>query len=81
MQEEVARRGLKTQVQPTGCIGMCHHEPLLDLITDDGVYTYGHLTPEIVTAIFDEHLVGKRPLEKYLIDSPSGISFWLARYG
>lgn len=70
VQEEIARRGLELQVQPTGCIGLCHHEPLLDLIADDGVYTYGHVTPELVTAIFDQHLVGNKPLEEHLVVSP-----------
>ena len=78
VQEEIAKRGLNLQVQPTGCIGLCHHEPLLDLIADDGVYTYGHVTPELVTAIFDEHLVGKRPLEEHLVASPEHQNEFLA---
>ncbi len=78
VKEEITSRGLNIQVQPTGCIGMCHHEPLLDVVTDDGVYTYGHVTPEVVKAIFDEHIVGKKPLEKYLVNSPEHQNEFLA---
>ncbi len=53
---------------------MCYHEPLVDIIEDNGkAYTYGHVTPEIVKTIFAEHIEGGQPVEKYLVatsDSP-----------
>jgi len=68
---EIKSRGLDIEVIQTGCIGMCHNEPLVDVIEDDGrVFTYGMVTPETVSRIFDSHLVGKAPLEEYLVASP-----------
>jgi (2Fe-2S) ferredoxin len=57
IKDEIAARGLDVDLQQTGCIGMCHHEPLLDVIEDDGtVYTYGHVTPDHAARILDEHI-------------------------
>jgi NADH-quinone oxidoreductase subunit F len=56
IKDEIAARGLDVDLQQTGCIGMCHHEPLLDVIEDDGtVYTYGHVTPDHAARILDNH--------------------------
>lgn len=68
--QEIAAAGLNLPVQQTGCIGMCHHEPLLDLITDNGqVFTYGHVTAKMVKVIFKEHIIGGQPVEKHLVST------------
>jgi NADH-quinone oxidoreductase subunit F len=75
VEAEIKNRGLNMEVQITGCIGMCHHEPLVDVMDDNGrEFTYGHVTPEIVKTIFAEHIEGGSPVEKYLVatsDSPN----------
>jgi len=53
--EEIGQQGLDWALRQTGCIGMCHSEPLLDVIHPDGsINTYGNVTPakarEIVAA-------------------------------
>ena len=49
VEAEIQKRGLSIELKDTGCIGMCHAEPLLDLIDDQGrVFTYGYVTPEAV---------------------------------
>ncbi len=71
VEAEMQQRGLELELQPTGCIGICHAEPLLDVIDDQNkVYTYGYVTPEMVKEIFDEHIVGGSPVAKYLLSSP-----------
>lgn len=68
--EEIERRGLDLQVQPAGCIGMCHNEPILDVITGDGrIFTYGHVTPELVGEIFEKHIAGGVPLTQHLVST------------
>ena len=71
VEAEIQKRGLDIEVKDTGCIGMCHAEPLLDLIDDQGrVFTYGYVTPDVVKKIFDEHIIGESPVAKYLLSSP-----------
>lgn len=76
--EEIERRGLDLQVQPTGCIGMCHNEPLLDVITGDGrIFTYGHVTPELVGEIFEKHIIGGVPLTQHLVSTSENTNDFL----
>jgi len=70
IKEELEQSGLDLQAAPTGCVGMCHHEPLLDVIEDDGsVYTYGKVNAERAKEIIRTHKAGKGPLEDYLVSS------------
>lgn len=77
---ELQRRGLDIEIQPTGCIGMCHHEPLVDVLEDDGrVYTYGHVDEAAAAQIIEHHVVNGLPLMKYLVNSPENPNGFLAR--
>lgn len=79
VEQEIAAAGLDIIIQQTGCIGMCHNEPLLDVITDDGyVFTYGHVTVEMVKIIFEEHIKGGHPVEKYLVATTAEPNDFLA---
>lgn len=70
LQAEQARLIPGVELQRTGCIGMCHHEPLLDIVEDDeNVFTYGGVTPEKAEEIITRHLSGQGSLEKYLVSS------------
>ena len=65
--DSVAKNGLDITVEPTGCVGMCFHEPLIDIIDGDNKYTYGHVNAEIAKEIVESHLVNGKPLTQYLI--------------
>ncbi len=55
-------------IEPTGCIGMCYLEPLIDVVLDHGViYTYGNLNPEKALDIVEHHLLNQNPLQDYLV--------------
>jgi len=70
IKEELEQAGLDLQAAPTGCVGMCHHEPLLDIIEDDGtIYTYGKVNAEKAKAIIRAHNSGEGPLADYLVSS------------
>lgn len=67
--EEVRTRNLDIEIRKTGCAGMCHAEPLVQVDvagTDRAVY--GHLDEEKAVRILDEHAVGKTPVRKWAID-------------
>jgi NADP-reducing hydrogenase subunit HndB len=59
-------------VSQTGCIGLCRHEPILE-VTACGApkVTYGSVTPEIVKRIIREHILGGKVVEEYVIDTTS----------
>ncbi|MDD3023853.1 MAG: SLBB domain-containing protein, partial [Syntrophomonadaceae bacterium] len=78
LQTEKAKLSSEVEIQRTGCVGMCHHEPLLDIEDDDGqVYTYGSVTPEKAQEILDHHLSGQGGLGKYLVSSSEQPSDYL----
>lgn len=58
--EEAQRLGLDIEIQSTGCVGMCHNEPLLEVVADNGqVFTYGKVAPDMVGAILEGHVKGE----------------------
>lgn len=65
--DTVAKNNLSIAVEPTGCVGMCFHEPLVDVIDGDKKYTYGHVNAEIAKKIVESHLVNGQPLTEYII--------------
>lgn len=70
IENEIEARGVNVAVQPTGCIGMCHHEPLMDYIDDEGrTFTYGNLNAEKAREILEHHLSGEGPMAEYLLSS------------
>lgn len=55
--DEVNKRNLKVNITQTGCIGMCQHEPLLDVvIPGEDRITYGLVTKELARKIVVEHI-------------------------
>ena len=78
VQAEIAAQGLAAILEQTGCIGMCHHEPLLEIIYDDGrAYMFGHVTPEIAKEIMQAEQ--PETLEKYLVSTPTQSNDFLAK--
>lgn len=78
VQEEIRSRGLDWDLQQTGCIGMCHHEPLLDVVYEDGtVRSYGGVTPAMVKDIIAAEL-DQTGLEKYIIATQKQPNAFLA---
>ncbi len=55
-----ATRSLKVEIIPTGCIGYCKAEPIMDVVTDSGHrISYSNVTPDVAGFILDEAFVRK----------------------
>lgn len=69
--EEVAKRGLKNvSVNQTGCIGMCQHEPIVEVFEEGKEkVTYIKMTPEKVARIVADHIVNGNPVVDYTVAS------------
>ncbi|MGC9997707.1 MAG: FAD-dependent oxidoreductase [Terriglobia bacterium] len=53
----------------TGCAGICHREPMLELYSPSGGHwTYVHLNERGVKQILDRHIGRNQPVEKYLLE-------------
>lgn len=62
--DEVAKRGLKNvTVAQTGCIGMCQHEPIVEVfVPGKEKVTYVKMTAEKVPEIVANHIVNGNPV-------------------
>ncbi len=65
--ESILDRGLAL-LEQTGCAGLCHREPMLELYAPGGEHwTYVHLDRAGVERIVREHIGQGRPVEQYLL--------------
>lgn len=67
IQKVLDEQAMDIQMKKTGCAGMCHYEPLMDVLHDGRQYSYVNLNPaaaaEIVSSLGEGHL----PENKYLL--------------
>ena len=57
-------------ISQTGCIGLCRHEPILEVVVGDQPrVTYGRVTPEMVKRIVREHVIDGKIVEDFVIDA------------
>ena len=69
-QRIVAEKNLTNVViDKTGCIGTCYLEPIVDVYNDEGALEarYVKCTTDKVEKIVEEHLMGGKPVEEYVI--------------
>ena len=69
-QRIVAEKNLSNVViDKTGCIGTCYLEPIVDVYNDEGALEarYVKCTTDKVERIVEEHLMGGKPVEEYVI--------------
>lgn len=58
-------------IMPTGCIGMCEQEVLVDIErAGEERVTYGNVTPENVVQIIDKHLINGEVFEELVVGKP-----------
>ncbi|NMB38682.1 MAG: NADH-quinone oxidoreductase subunit NuoF [Firmicutes bacterium] len=59
-------------LQPTGCLGMCFCEPIVEVNTSTGQrYLYGNVSTDDVDKIINEHLLQDQPVADLLIYAPN----------
>ena len=69
-QRIVAEKNLTNVViDKTGCVGTCYLEPIVDVYNDEGALEarYVKCTTDKVEKIVEEHLIGGKPVEEYVI--------------
>jgi len=62
LERKLAQEGVEADIVRVGCIGMCFNEPLVDIIKPGRPrISYGHVTPEMVSEIVDDYVLGDNP--------------------
>ena len=64
---EIEKRGLDVKLKIVGCVGMCYREPLVDIITENEIITYGHVNPKKIPRIIEEHVINGKPIEEWIV--------------
>ena len=66
--EELDRRKIEAHVETVGCIGMCVHEPLVDIEQAGRPrITYGNVRPSMVPRLIEEHLINGRIVDEWVV--------------
>ncbi len=59
---------LSAELAITGCNGLCHREPLLELRDKEGrTFLYGDMNPKKVDQVIQRHLRGGEPVTRFLL--------------
>lgn len=71
LRQQVKAAGLKNvTITQSGCIGLCAHEPIVEvMIGDSPGVTYGRVTPEVARRIVQEDILDHRIVEEFVIES------------
>ena len=66
--EEAENSSSNISVKPTGCIGACHREPLVEIRESDGKqYLYGEVDEKRSREIINRHIHGGEVIEDWLV--------------
>ena len=72
LQDALAARGVKdVAVRQTGCLGLCHVEPTVEVVVPGApAVIYGRVDPARAAQIVEQHVLGKRLLDGPLVVPP-----------
>jgi NADP-reducing hydrogenase subunit HndB len=67
-----AKNVTHVRVTQTGCMGLCHSEPTVEVIVPGmPVVIYGNVKKEIAKQIVQEHVIEKKLLDNHICDKPA----------
>ena len=69
--EGLAKAGLDASLSITGCNGLCHREPIVEIITPVGQWTYADVKAPRVAEIIERHLLGGEPILDWTFQGPA----------
>jgi NADH-quinone oxidoreductase subunit F len=56
LERAAAEAGVKNAIKAVGCNGMCHREPIVEVVDSGGRSLYGNVTPEAAERIARRHI-------------------------
>lgn len=59
-------------VRQTGCMGLCHSEPTVEVVAPDmPIVIYGNVDKDVAREIIEKHVVGRHLLDNHICDKPA----------
>jgi NADH:ubiquinone oxidoreductase subunit F (NADH-binding)/(2Fe-2S) ferredoxin/Pyruvate/2-oxoacid:ferredoxin oxidoreductase delta subunit len=58
----------RCKVEKVGCRGFCSKDVLVDIVINGDKTTYKHIRPDMVTRIFDEHIINGNPVSEWVVE-------------
>jgi len=59
-------------VRQTGCMGLCHSEPTVEIIAPGmPAVIYGNVNADVAKEIIKKHVIGKELLDGHILDKPA----------
>jgi len=60
-------------VRQTGCMGLCHSEPTVEIaVPGMPAVIYGNVNEQVAKEIVSKHIIGRQLLENQILDRPAG---------
>ncbi|MDR2849542.1 MAG: (2Fe-2S) ferredoxin domain-containing protein [Verrucomicrobiota bacterium] len=71
--DELDSKGISTVlVRQTGCMGLCHSEPTVEVIVPDmPIVIYGNVDAAVGREIVNDHIINKKLVDKHICDKPA----------
>ena len=71
--ETLDAKGISNElVRQTGCMGLCHSEPTVEVVVPDmPTIIYGNVDAATAKKIVEDHIVGKRLIDAKICDRPA----------
>ncbi len=75
LEKVLKEKGIDIPLKTTGCVGMCYREPLVDIITENAIMTYGNLTADKVEKLVESHILNNTPIQEWIVkvDKKDGV--------
>lgn len=71
LNQEIKAHNVAIDLKKTGCIGMCHCEPLVEIYVEGlPTVTYGRVTKDVALRLVEEHICQKRLLNDHIYELP-----------
>ena len=68
LQRQIEEQGLDVTLHITGCNGLCHREPIVEVTTPAGKWSYHNLVAERVPELVQQHIVAGQPIEAWTLE-------------
>lgn len=66
------RKMTNVLIRQTGCMGLCHSEPTVEVVAPDmPIVIYGNVNKDVAREIIEKHVVGRQLLDNHICDKPA----------
>ncbi|MDY0109898.1 MAG: NADH-quinone oxidoreductase subunit NuoF [Candidatus Krumholzibacteria bacterium] len=66
LEAKAAENGARITIKQTGCLGICYDEPIVEVHDQAGRWVYRKVNERKAERIFNEHVLGGKPVEGFL---------------